>query len=92
MWTRNENGYASTQKLGYNIDVINRVVFNELCKSLRYLGSGILREERILRMEEYNVTTYPEGYQMVISRELNFLPEDQREDFMFSLLCFMISC
>lgn len=44
------------------------------------------------KMKEYDVTTYPEGYQKVIDQELSNIPEEERESFAFGLLRFMISC
>lgn len=41
---------------------------------------------------EYNVATYPEGYEKVKNEELAFLPEDEatRELFMMDLLQWLI--
>lgn len=43
-------------------------------------------------MPEYDITTYPEGYKKAMETALDFLPEEQREEFMFGLMCFIISC
>ncbi len=42
-------------------------------------------------MEEYDVTTYPEGYEKVMREDLDFISEEERESFMEDILLFMIS-